>query len=110
MVFKLPELALKNQDWKIYYAHILNSTATEGVVSHLSGATPKPVNSHELEAWNTSNAVAKCIILEVLKINQHALLALRCVTVQHLHKLFKHTITVVFYISPSVAWTPTEGK
>ena len=66
MVLKLPELVCENQDWKIYCVHILDSTATEGVVSHLSGATPKPVDSHELEAWNSSNAVAKYIILEVI--------------------------------------------
>ena len=31
-------------------------------------------------------------ILQLLKINQHALLALRRVTAQHLHKFFEHTI------------------
>ena len=66
MVLKLPVLAHENQDWKIYHAHILNSAATEGVVSHLTGAAPKPVDSRELEAWNMSNAVAKYIILEVI--------------------------------------------
>ena len=66
MVLELPELARENQDWKIYRAHILDSAAAEGVVSHLSGATPKPVDSRELEAWNASNAVAKYIILEVI--------------------------------------------
>ena len=66
MVLELPELARENQDWKIYRAHILDSTAMEGVVSHLSGATPKPVDSHKLKAWNMSNAVAKYIILEVI--------------------------------------------
>ncbi|KIM59480.1 hypothetical protein SCLCIDRAFT_27301 [Scleroderma citrinum Foug A] len=58
MVLELPELARENQNWQIYHAHIINSTAAEGVVSHLSGAAPKPVNSRELEAWNVSNAVA----------------------------------------------------
>ncbi|KIM69160.1 hypothetical protein SCLCIDRAFT_19783 [Scleroderma citrinum Foug A] len=58
MVLELPELARENQDWKIYRTHILDSAATEGVVSHLSGAAPKPVDSRELEAWNASNAVA----------------------------------------------------
>ena len=33
-----------------------------------------------------------CFSKQLLKINQHALLALRHMTVQHLHKLFKHTI------------------
>ena len=66
MVLELPKLTHENQDWKIYHTHILDSTATEGVVSHLSGATPKPVDSRELEAWNVSNAVAKYIILEVI--------------------------------------------
>ena len=66
MVLELPELVRENQDWKIYRAHILDSTATEGVVSHLSGSAPKPVNSRKLKAWNVSNAVAKYIILEVI--------------------------------------------
>ena len=66
MVLELPELTHENQDWKIYCVHILDSAAAEGVVSHLSGATLKPVNSHELKAWNVSNAVAKYIILEVI--------------------------------------------
>jgi len=66
MVLELPELARENQNWKIYRAHILDSAAAEGVVSHLSGAAPKPVDSRELEAWNSSNAVAKYIILEVI--------------------------------------------
>ena len=66
MVLKLPELVHENQDWKIYCTHILDSAAVEGVVSHLSGATPKPVDSHELEAWNVSNAMVKYIILEVI--------------------------------------------
>ena len=66
MVLELPELTCENQDWKMYHAHILNSTAVEGVVSHLSGAALKPVDSHKLKAWNSSNAVAKYIILEVI--------------------------------------------
>ncbi|KIM66602.1 hypothetical protein SCLCIDRAFT_21750 [Scleroderma citrinum Foug A] len=66
MVLELPELAHENQDWKIYHAHILDSAAMEGVVSHLAGAAPKPVDSHKLKAWNLSNAVAKYIILEVI--------------------------------------------
>ena len=66
MVLELPKLARENQDWKIYCTHILDSAAVEGVVSHLSGATPKPVDSHKLKAWNVSNAVAKFIILEVI--------------------------------------------
>ena len=66
MVLELPELTRENQDWKIYHAHILDSAAAEGVVSHLSGAALKPVDSCELEAWNVSNAVAKYIILEVI--------------------------------------------
>ena len=66
MVLELPELAHENQDWKIYHAHILDSAAMEDVVSHLAGAAPKPVDSHKLKAWNSSNAVAKYIILEVI--------------------------------------------
>jgi len=66
MVLELPGLVHENQNWKIYRTHILDSAAMEGVVSHLSGAAPKPVNSHELKAWNSSNAVAKYIILEVI--------------------------------------------
>ena len=66
MVLKLPELVRENQNWKIYHAHILNSAAAEGVVSHLTGAAPKPFDSCELEAWNWSNSVAKYIILEVI--------------------------------------------
>jgi len=62
----MPELVREIQNWKIYCTHILDSAATEGVVSHLAGATPKPVDSHELEVWNQSNAVAKYIILEVI--------------------------------------------
>ena len=66
MVLELPELAHENQDWKIYCAHILNSVAAEGVVSHLTGAAPKPFDSCELKAWNWSNSVVKYIILEVI--------------------------------------------
>jgi len=66
MVLEIPELACENQNWKIYRAHILNSTAAEGVVSHLTGAAPKPFNSCELEAWNWSNSVAKYIIQDVI--------------------------------------------
>ena len=66
MVLKIPELTRENQNWKIYCTHILDSAAVEGVVSHLTGAAPKPVDSHELEAWNSSNAVAKFIILKVI--------------------------------------------
>ena len=66
MVLEIPELAREIQNWKIYRAHILDSAAAKGVVSHLSGAAPKPVDSRELEAWNSSNAVAKYIILEVI--------------------------------------------
>ena len=66
MVLELPVLVRENQDWKIYRAHILDSAAAEGVVSHLTGAAPKPLNSRELEAWNWSNSVAKYIMLEVI--------------------------------------------
>jgi len=66
MVLELPELVQENQNWEIYHAHILDSAAAEGVVSHLSGAAPKPVDSRKLEAWNSSNALAKYIILEVI--------------------------------------------
>ena len=66
MVLELPELVRENQNWKIYYAHILNSAAGEGVVSHLTCAASKPLDSRELEAWNWSNSVAKYIMLEVI--------------------------------------------
>ena len=66
MVLELPELARENQNWKIYRTHILDNAATEGVVSHLTGAAPKPVNSCKLKAWNSSNALAKYIVMEVI--------------------------------------------
>ena len=91
MVLEIPELARENQDWKIYRAHILDSTAMEGVVSHLSGAAPKPVDSHELEAWNVSNAVAKYIILEVITDS----LLMRLVHHKLAHTLFSH-LTAIF--------------
>ena len=106
MVLKLPELVRENQDWKIYHAHILNSAATEGVVSHLSGAAPKPVDSHKLEAWNVSNAVAKYIILKVITDSLLAQLMHHKLP----HTLFSH-LTAIFgdhnpiAIEPPVEWS-----
>ena len=101
MVLELPELACENQDWKIYCGHILNSAAAEGVVSHLSGATPKPVDSHKLEAWNASNAVAKYIILEVITDS----LLERLVHHELAHTLFSH-LTAIFGDHKPIAIKP----
>ncbi|KIM56393.1 hypothetical protein SCLCIDRAFT_29627 [Scleroderma citrinum Foug A] len=101
MVLKLPELTCENQNWKIYCTHILDSAAMEGVVSHLSGPTPKPVNSHELKAWNVSNAVAKYIILEVIT---DSLLA-RLVHHELPHTLFSH-LTAIFGDHKPIAIEP----
>ena len=104
MVLELPELARENQDWKIYHAHILDSAATEGVVSHLSGAAPKPVDSCELEAWNASNAVAKYIILEVITDS----LLERLVHHKLAHTLFSHLAAIFGDHEPIAIEPPTE--
>ena len=104
MVLKLPELVHENQDWKIYCAHILNSTAVEGVVSHLSGAAPKPVDSCKLEAWNTSNAVAKYIILEVITDS----LLERLVHHELAHTLFSHLTAIFGDHNPIAIEPPAE--
>ena len=104
MVLELPELACENQDWKIYRAHIFNSTAAEGVVSHLSGATPKPVDSCELEAWNASNAVAKYIILEVITDS----FLKRLVHHELPHTLFSHLAAIFGNHEPIAIELPAE--
>jgi len=104
MVLELPELARENQNWKIYRAHILDSAAAEGVVSHLSGAAPKPVDSRELEAWNSSNAVAKYIILEVIT---DSLLA-RLMHHELAHTLFSHLAAIFGDFEPIAIELPAE--
>ena len=104
MVLELPELAHENQDWKIYCAHILNSTAVEGVVSHLSGATPKPVDSRKLKAWNASNAVAKYIILEVITDS----LLKQLVHHELPHTLFSHLAAIFGNHEPIAIELPAE--
>ncbi|KIM58932.1 hypothetical protein SCLCIDRAFT_27638 [Scleroderma citrinum Foug A] len=104
MVLELPELARENQDWKIYHAHILDSAAAEGVVSHLSGATPKPVDSCKLEAWNVSNAVAKYIILEVITDS----LLKRLVHHKLAHTLFSHLAAIFGNHNPIAIEPPVE--
>jgi len=104
MVLELPGLARENQNWKIYRAHILDSAATEGVVSHLSGAAPKPVDSRELEAWNSSNAMAKYIILEVIT---DSLLA-RLMHHELAHTLFSHLAAIFGNLEPIALETPVE--
>ena len=104
MVLELPELARENQDWKIYRAHILDSAAAEGVVSHLSGAAPKPVDSRELEAWNVSNAVAKFIILEVIT---DSLLA-RLMHHELAHTLFSQLAAICGDLEPIAIELPAE--
>ena len=104
MVLELPELARENQDWKIYRAHILDSTAAEGVVSHLSGAAPKPVDSCKLEAWNVSNAVAKYIILEVITDS----LLERLVHHKLAHTLFSHLAAIFGDHEPIAIELPVE--
>ena len=76
----------------------------EGVVSHLSGAAPKPVDSHELEAWNVSNAVAKYIILEVIT---DSLLA-RLVHHELPHTLFSHLTAIFGDHNPIAIEPPVE--
>ena len=104
MVLEHPELARENQNWKIYRAHILDSAAVEGVVSHLSGAAPKPVNSRELEAWNSSNAVAKYIILEVIT---DSLLA-RLMHHELAHTLYSHLAAIFGDNEPIAIDLPAE--
>ncbi|KIM66801.1 hypothetical protein SCLCIDRAFT_1210857 [Scleroderma citrinum Foug A] len=104
MVLELPELTRENQDWKIYRAHILDSAAAEGVVSHLSGAAPKPVDSRELEAWNTSNAVAKYIILEVITDS----LLEQLVHHELAHTLFSHLAAIFGDHKPIAIEPPAE--
>jgi len=104
MVLELPGLARENHNWKIYRAHILNSAAAEGVVSHLSGAAPKPVDSRGLEAWNSSNAVAKYIILEVIT---DSLLA-RLMHHELAHTLFSHLAAIFGDHKPIAIEPPAE--
>ena len=110
MVLELPELARENQNWKIYRAHILDSAATEGVVSHLTGAAPKPFDLRELEAWNWSNSVAKYIMLEVISDS----LLERLMHHELAHTLFSHLAAIFgdhdpIAIEPSVEWShPVE--
>ena len=104
MVLELPELTRENQDWKIYPTHIFDSTAAEGVVSHLSGAAPKPVDSRELEAWNVSNAVAKYIILEVITDS----LLERLVHHELAHTLFSHLAAIFGDHNPIAIEPPVE--
>jgi len=104
MVLEIPELARENQNWKIYRAHILDSAAAEGVVSHLAGAAPKPVDSRELEAWNSSNAVAKYIILEVIT---DSLLA-RLMHHELAHTLYSHLTAIFGDLEPIAIEPPAE--
>jgi len=104
MVLEIPKLARENQNWKIYRAHILDSAAMEGVVSHLLGAPPKPVNSCELEAWNSSNAVAKYIILEVITDSLLAQLMHHELT----HTLFSHLAAIFGDHEPIAIELPAE--
>ena len=104
MVLELPVLVRENQDWKIYRAHILDSTATEGVVSHLTGAAPKPFDSCELEAWNWSNSVAKYIILEVISDS----FLERLVHHELAHTLFSHLAAIFGNHNPIAIELPAE--
>ena len=76
----------------------------EGVVSHLSGATLKPVDSHELEAWNSSNAVAKYIILEVITDS----LLKQLVHHELTHTLFSHLAAIFGNHEPIAIEPPVE--
>jgi len=76
----------------------------EGVVSHLAGAAPKPVDSRELEAWNSSNAVAKFIILEVITDS----LLERLVHHELTHTLFSHLAAIFGNLEPIALETPAE--
>jgi hypothetical protein len=104
MVLELPGFAPENQNWKFYRAHILDSAAAEGVVSHLSGAAPKPVDSRELEAWNSSNAVAKYIILEVITDS----LLERLMHHELAHTLFSHLAAIFGDHEPIAIDLPAE--
>ena len=104
MVLELPGLARQSQNWKIYRAHILDSAAAEGVVSHLSGAAPKPVDLHKLEAWNSSNAVAKYIILEVITDS----LLVRLMHHELTHTLFSHLAAIFGDHEPIALKPPAE--
>ena len=104
MVLELPELVRENQNWKIHRAHILDNAAAEGVVSHLAGAAPKPVDSCELKAWNSSNALAKYIVMEVITDSlltwlMHHELA---------HTLFSHLAAIFGHLEPIAIETPAE--
>ncbi|KIM55534.1 hypothetical protein SCLCIDRAFT_30320 [Scleroderma citrinum Foug A] len=101
MVLELPVLARENQDWKIYRTHILDSAAMEGVVSHLTGAAPKPFDSRKLEAWNWSNLVAKYIMLEVISDS----LLERLMHHELAHTLFSH-LTAIFGDHDPIAIEP----
>jgi len=104
MVLEIPELVREIQNWKIYRTHILDSAAAEGVVSHLSGVAPKPVDSRKLEAWNTSNAVAKFIILEVIT---DSLLA-QLMHHELAHTLFSHLAAIFGDLEPIAIELPAE--
>jgi len=104
MVLEIPELARENQNWKIYHMHILDSAAAEGVVSHLSGAAPKPVDSHKLEAWNWSNSVAKYIILEVISDS----LLVQLMHHELAHTLFSHLAAIFGDHEPIAIEMPVE--
>jgi len=104
MVLEIPELTQENQNWKIYHAHILDSAAVEGVVSHLAGATPKPVDSRELEAWNWSNSVAKYIVQDVIS---DSLLA-RLMHHELAHTLFSHLTAIFGDLEPIAIELPAE--
>ena len=104
MVLELPKLARENQNWKIYRANILNSAAMEGVVSHLTGAAPKPVDSRELEAWHSSNALAKYIIMEVITDS----LLVRLMHHELAHTLFSHLAAIFGNLEPIAIELPAE--
>jgi len=104
MVLELPELVRENQNWKIYRTHILDSTAVEGVVSHLAGAAPKPVDSCELEAWNWSNSVAKYIIQDVISDS----LLVRLMHHELAHSLFSHLAAIFGDHKPIALKPPAE--
>ena len=86
------------------YAHILDSAAAEGVVSHLKGAALKPFNSCELEAWNWSNSVAKYIMLEVISDS----LLERLMHHELAHTLFSHLAAIFSNHDPIAIEPPAE--
>ena len=104
MVLKLPGLAHENQNWKIYRTHILDSAAAEGVVNHLAGAAPKPFDLRELEAWNTSNAVAKYIVMDVIT---DSLLA-RLMHHELAHTFYSHFAAIFGDLEPIAIEPPAE--